>query len=312
MNREEFEILNNYPLWIKVEKTKQRIREYVDYFGEDNVYVSFSGGKDSTVLLHLVRSLYPNIEAVFSDTGLEYPEIKEFVKSTPNVTIVRPKMSFKQVLEKYGYPVVSKEQSYFIYQVRNTKSEKLRNMRLNGSKKGYFKIAKKNLYLLDSPFKIHNKCCDVMKKNPIKSYEKQSKKVPFIGTLAEESKLRKQRYMQVGCNSFEGRISSTPLGFWKEQDVLQYIKENNLSLASVYGDIVEENGFLKTTGESRTGCVFCLYGCQYEKNPNRIQRLQKTHPQLHKYCLEKLGLKEVMEYMGLEHSVNEEEENDKL
>ena len=75
---------------------------------EEKVYVAFSGGKDSTVLLHLVRSIYPEVPAVFSDTGLEYPEIKAFVRSVENVVWLRPKMSFKEVIEKYGYPVVSK------------------------------------------------------------------------------------------------------------------------------------------------------------------------------------------------------------
>ena len=94
MKLEELKLMQNYPLWMKVEKTKQRIREWYEYYNGE-VYVSFSGGKDSTVLLHIVRSVYPDVEAVFSDTGLEYPEIKEFVKSFDNVTIVRPEMSFK-------------------------------------------------------------------------------------------------------------------------------------------------------------------------------------------------------------------------
>ena len=81
MKLEELKLMQNYPLWMKVEKTKQRIREWYEYYNGE-VYVSFSGGKDSTVLLHLVRSIYPDVEAVFSDTGLEYPEIKEFVKGT--------------------------------------------------------------------------------------------------------------------------------------------------------------------------------------------------------------------------------------
>ena len=98
MLKSELKLLQNYPLDLKVEKTKLRIREWVDYYGEDGVYISFSGGKDSTVLLHIVRSIYPNIEAVFSNTGLEFPEIVQFVKTFDNVTIIKPNITFKQVI----------------------------------------------------------------------------------------------------------------------------------------------------------------------------------------------------------------------
>ena len=108
MTNDQLRQLQALPLNIKIRKTEQRIREWYEHW-EGNVYVSFSGGKDSTVLLDIVRNLYPNVPAVFSDTGLEYPEIKEFVKTFPNVTIIRPKHSFKEILTKYGYPIISKE-----------------------------------------------------------------------------------------------------------------------------------------------------------------------------------------------------------
>ena len=91
--------------------TRRRISEWVDAFGEDGVYVSYSGGKDSTVLLDIVRKDYPDVKAVFVDTGLEYPEIRSFVKGFENVDWIKPKMTFKQVIEKYGYPFISKEVS---------------------------------------------------------------------------------------------------------------------------------------------------------------------------------------------------------
>ena len=89
MNLNELRLLQNYPLELKIEKTKLRIKEWYEYYNGE-VYVSFSGGKDSTVLLDIVRSVYPEVEAVFSDTGLEFPEIREFVKSKENVTIIKP------------------------------------------------------------------------------------------------------------------------------------------------------------------------------------------------------------------------------
>ena len=106
------------PLPVKVALTQTRIRAWVNEFGTNGVYVSFSGGKDSTVLLHLVRELYPDVPAVFVDTGLEYPEIREFVKTFDNVTWLKPSMNFRQVIQKYGYPLISKEVSECIYESR--------------------------------------------------------------------------------------------------------------------------------------------------------------------------------------------------
>jgi 3'-phosphoadenosine 5'-phosphosulfate sulfotransferase (PAPS reductase)/FAD synthetase len=80
--------------------------------------VSFSGGKDSTVLLHIARQIYPNIPAVFSDTGLEYSAIREFVKTWDNVDIIRPDMNFGQVITTYGYPIIGKEVAEAIYYAR--------------------------------------------------------------------------------------------------------------------------------------------------------------------------------------------------
>lgn len=110
--------LQALPLYLKIRLTKQRIREWVNRYGEDGVYVSFSGGKDSTVLLHLVREEYPDVPAVFVDTGLEYPEIREFVKTFDNVEWLKPKKNFRQVIQDYGYPFISKEVAQTVYEVK--------------------------------------------------------------------------------------------------------------------------------------------------------------------------------------------------
>ena len=115
-------ILQALPLDLKIEMSKQRIREWYEHF-DGMVYIGFSGGKDSSVLLHLVRSIYPDIPAVYCDTGLEFPELKELVRSTENTEILRPKMGFHEVITKYGYPLVSKEVAEAIYYARRNTAQ---------------------------------------------------------------------------------------------------------------------------------------------------------------------------------------------
>ena len=303
MNKEELKLMQNYPLWMKVEKTKQRIREWYEYHNGE-VFVSFSGGKDSTVLLHIVRSLYPDVEAVYSDTGLEYPEIKQFVKGFDNVTIVRPEMSFKQVIEQKGYPIVSKSVANCVrYAKKNIEDGKdtLRLRQLRGLEKGSIFNKGKWEFLLDAPFKISDECCDELKKKPLKKFIKETGKKPMMAVMASEGGVRREAYLKTGCNAFK-QGQSKPMGFWTEQDVFEYILENNLEIASVYGDIVkDEKGKYTTTREKRTGCIFCGFGAHLEKSPNRFERLKESHPKLHNYCINDLKMGEVLDYIDVKY-----------
>lgn len=292
------------PLKDKIRFTERRIIEWVEHFGINGCYISFSGGKDSTVLLHIVREMYPEIEAVFVDTGLEYPEIRKFVKTFENVTILRPEMRFDKVLEKYGYPIVGKEVSQCVDEAR--KGYKYQIVKLNGERKD--KDGNKSRYnydkwnfLLNAPFKISNKCCNVMKKKPVHKFYKDTKKAPIIATMAEESQLREQHYLQTGCNAFNNKIpTSTPIAFWTEQDILEYIDTYKIPIASVYGEVIKGDKYY-TTGCQRTGCMFCGFGCHLEKYPNRFQRLAETHPKQYDYIINTLGMDKVLDFIGVEY-----------
>ena len=283
--------MQSLPLKYKIIMTKQRIKAWYDYW-DGNVYVSISGGKDSQVLAHIVKEMYPDVPLVFVNTGLEFDSVrlKGFELADE---VLRPSMDFVSVITKYGYPVISKEVAQKISEYKpGGYGEKYFN-----GQKGQYDMSKYK-YLLKAPFRISHKCCDVMKKKPAKHYEKANKYKPIIGTMTEESRARKTKWIQHGCNAFEEkRPTSQPLSFWTEQDILHYIKMNNLKIADIYGDIVytDDDGMLydndlfndymqlTTTGAKRTGCVFCMFGIT--QDPERFLRLKEEEPNKYDYVM---------------------------
>lgn len=284
------------PLDLKVRMTLRRIREW--YEAHDGaVYVSFSGGKDSTALLHLVRSLYPEVPGCFADTGLEYPEIRAFVRSVPNVEWVRPEMPFRRVVEVHGWPVVSKKTADYIHRVQVSDPsspvvEKLMNGRLRNGRKSQFSIPAKwhHLCRRPPPFRISAACCRVLKEKPLGLYGSSTGRVPYVGTMAGDSRGRKEMYLKFGCNVFDGKPPmSRPLAFWTTDDVWAYLRGNGVPYSSIY----EEKGI------HGTGCFACCFGAHMEPRPNRFERMRGTHPKLWRYCFDFLGMGRVLDELGV-------------
>lgn len=280
--------MQSLPLDMKIKLTQDRIREWYNHWGGE-VYVSFSGGKDSTVLLDISRRLYPDIEAVFVDTGLEYPEIRTFVKGYENVTWLRPRMNFREVITTYGYPVLSKGISHAIGVAKRNPDGKTAATVFDSTKTRMYDLSKYKPFV-DEAIMLSDRCCYVMKKQPLHAYQKRTGKQPITAQMASESQLRTQQWLRNGCNAFDNNNPiSNPMSFWLNQDVLQYIKQNSLAICPVYGEVVydiddpEQERFddcvtakLKTTGCDRTGCIFCGYGAHLEKN-KRFIALSHTH-----------------------------------
>jgi len=294
------------PLSEKITMSLARIKDWYEAWG-GQVSVSFSGGKDSSVLLWLVRQAYPDVPAVFCHTGLEYPEILRRVKTTPNHIVLHPRIPFGQVIRDYGWPIASKKIARGVNILRNPTERNKNVWRLYdrginryGKEVHGFRVPNQWRFLVGAPFKVSDHCCQVMKKGPAATYDRETGRKPFVGTLAADSKARQRTYLQTGCNAYDQQHPrSAPLSFWTEQDVLQCIQENAIPIPSVYGRIVEVDGRLVTTGVRRTGCVFCCFGLHMDHldgPENRFQRLARTHPNLYRYCMDKLGLRQVLSY----------------
>lgn len=334
----------------KIITSVEKLDEWYTAWG-GQCYVGVSGGKDSTVLAYLAAwylASYKNppwpLNLVFVNTGLEYPEVQRFVnvyakwlqKQFPRVTVnlvrLRPKMSIRQIVTKYGYSIVSKEVADCIADAkRNPDGSRMRrlrgeDMRRDGKPSVY--NCKKWEYLLYAPFDISAKCCATMKKTPLKAYAHKTGQQAIVATMAEESRLRMTYWLKTGCNAFDGkRPMSKPMSFWTEQDALRYISDNQIPIASVYGDIVASDGEndygatlidckLHCTGCQRTGCMFCGFGSHLEKGVNRFERMKLTHPKHYAFCIgggqfdtdglwkptkDGLGYARVLDYIGVRY-----------
>lgn len=315
--KDDLRIMQGWSFERKIQVTQTRIIEW-QVKHKNNIYVSFSGGKDSTVLLDLARRIMPDIPAMFVDTGLEYPEIKEFVSSYENVHVAHPRIPFHKVILEYGYPVISKETAKNIDYGRKAKlrgDQEMYDYYINGHRHNK-KTGEDYIYmplpqvwhpLLESDIPVSNRCCQIMKKEPAKRFEKETGLYPIIGEMAEDSKEREMNYLKSGCNAFNTkRPISKPMGFWTEQDVLEYIHRFKIPICSVYGDVIQADGKYKTTGVNRTGCVFCGFGLHLQDEPNKFQQLRLTHPQLHNYCIRPiedkgLGMGSVFDFIGVKY-----------
>ena len=274
--------MQSLPLDIKVRMTMTRIKGWVNEYGEDGVYISFSGGKDSTVLMDIIRNeMGLDIPAVFVDVPTQFPELKEFSKTFDNIEIIKPTMSFMQVCETYGFPLMSKDVARQVSDVRKHGTNCYAYRLFDGSMNESWYNKERYKFLINAPFDISNKCCHYFKKEPLHKYTKSTGRKPITAQMAEESTQRKIQWIKNGCNGFDMKAPiSNPMSFWTEQDVLKYIKNKNIKICSVYGNVVDDGDKLKTTGCDRTGCMLCGFGCQQKKD-DRFLQLKKSHPKMY-------------------------------
>lgn len=335
------------PFEDKLTLSIRRIKAWYEHWDGD-VYVAFSGGRDSTVLLHIVRSIYKDVPAVFSNTGLEMPEIVKFVQSFDNVIRVRPKKPFNKVIQEDGFAVASKKTAKMIRVLQEGDNGKNTNMhRLydtgitsDGVMSKRWMIPNKWRKFVGSEIKVSDACCDHLKKEPLDTYAKESGRKPFTGMMISEGGARESLTQ---CNAYDStHPKSSPLLFWTSDDIDKYIKQFNVEICEVYYDrMIDEHGETISTrksdsfddlmmsktpidsfsgviiysdgcklipAEKRTGCMFCMFGVHMEKGVNRFQRMYYTHPRHWDTCINKLGLKDPLDLMGVKYKPRDDEQ----
>lgn len=277
MDLKELKERQSWTLEQKIDHSLGTIDQFISRLN-GQVYVGFSGGKDSTVLLDLCRVIKPDIKAVFCNTGNEYPDIVRFVRELKatdgyNIEIIYPKLKPKEVFEKYGFPLVSKSTSAIIGKVRRNPNGKVfENFVVK--RESIFKLADKWMFLIDEKFDVSEKCCYQLKKKPFHEYHLNNGLFPISGEMASESIQRQMKYLQAGgCNQFGDITISKPLSIWLEEDIWDHIKKRNLKIADIY-----------YKGAKRTGCMFCGYGCQF-KDDNRLQLCYDLYPKMYNHFM---------------------------
>lgn len=295
------------------------------------VIIAFSGGKDSTVLLDLVLKVHKKIksniyivptyayEITFPETLLFIKQKIDLIRKTNDkvkeLVFQKPKLPWNQILKEKGYPIFSKQTSVLLNRIKRVKSK-------NGLTKWIFKIdtskfglSKERLFLLDDnmkefPKNIHDeyfsgihekdyiyseKCCDY-----IKGGIKHTKKPCFVGTMASESGLRKNSWINFGCNIIsKNKMISRPLSIWNSNDIWKYVykNKNEITINPKYGfdnNAINWEYSIKKLKYQRLGCISCPYGAHLEKENNRFETLLKESPELYNAQVIKTGMYKIL------------------
>lgn len=345
LRKEHFDEFNQFmPINDKIKWSNKKIEEFLVWCEQNNyseVLISFSGGKDSTVLLDLVVNVHKKINSKLFlvpayAIEITFPTTIKFIRETvsfyqekcsylKNPLFVKPKKAWNEILKEKGYPIFSKQISVVLNRLKRSKTKtELSQIAFGIKPSARYKLSYHRLFLLDSEmtyfldennqridYYFSEKCCDY-----VKGGLKHDKRPSFIGTMANESLLRKQSWIKHGCNIFnKTHPMSRPLSLWNAKDVWTYVKKFNLKINDAYGyDSNSHN--IDELRFSRLGCTSCPLGSSIEeyiankhskndelpkeyKFQNRFEKLLQYMPNLYESQVWKTGMYNIIADMNV-------------
>lgn len=330
----QFSAMQNLPYEVKVKRANIRAREFVEKLQDLGMEAHVSvGGLDSITLLVFLRHIGIDVPAI-SVSSLEDKSIQK-VHRALGIESVAPGKSKVEILNEYGFPVISKRIAGKIDMLQHP-SEKNRTVRhaiITGecgeqghyAKNSRMKLPQKWLNLFGGyenenegvnygkpDFLVSNKCCQFLKEEPCDKWAKEHNSAPFLGLMASEGGQREEALVEHGCNYFgKTVIRSAPFAPFMRQDLLQLALDLDVPVPEIYGEIRRKpDGTLYTTGAQRTGCSMCGFGIHMEKRPHRFDQLRERNPKewefwMYRCCTdpetgEKFGWGRVLDYIGVE------------
>ena len=321
----------------KLDHATAKILEWTEICADAGKNYAVSvGGLDSIVLLLFVRSILGECDGI-SVSSLEDSSIQKIHRDL-GVIPIKPDMNFHQVLNTYGFPVLSKQlagkiahlqiprdkadfrKQYYNHALMtgetgpwggfvHSESMKLDDdiLELFG---GEWADDRPDLNCKVAPFKVSDRCCEIMKEAPSRRYQKEHDIYPFLGLMQIEGGQRRFSLRKYGCN-YVGKdtVRSCPFNYFSRQDLLTLALDIKAPVPEIYGEIVKDpDGKLRTTKAQRTGCNMCGFGIHLESRPHRFDRLKERNPKYWHFlmyeCVEdetgKYGWGRVLDYLGIE------------
>lgn len=298
-----------------------------------NVHISV-GGLDSITLFYFLRDYCDLDVHPISVSSLEDKSIQKIHKEI-GLEVLKPHKSQTEILQEFGFPVLSKEKANKIYTLNHPTPDNktVRNAIITGDcgaqghykKNTKMKLPQKWLNLFAgmenenygthykiAPFEVSSLCCKYMKEDPCNDWAKEHHSFPYLGLMASEGGQREKALIKNGCNYYSKDVTrSCPFAIFQRQDLLRLALELNVPIPEIYGRIEKKtDGTLYTTMAQRTGCTMCGFGIHFEKRPHRFDRLRERNTKEWEFWMyrcvtdkatgEKYGWGRVLDYIGVE------------